>query len=117
MAELLPHEEWKSLQDTLITVFTEGLPDPETSRIIAVKRDDRIIGFVHLESIVHVKHIWVEPRMVGKGVADELAQATHELLINRRSAVLVATSRAAERLAELVGMTRKDGVAYVKESI
>lgn len=116
-AEPLSPEEWKHLQDVLIDVFTESLPDPQITKILAVKEEDEIVGFVMMESIVHVKHIWVRPDRVAKGVADELARATHELLIHRRSAVLVATSKAAERLARLVGMTKKDGVAYVKESI
>lgn len=106
--------EWLELQETFIAEFSEALPDPETTRIMGVEEDGKIIGFVHIEEVaIHIRHIFVNTEHRGDGTAEALVDHVRTLFRNAgKRAHLVATTPFAEQLAEQAGMKKLKGTLW-----
>lgn len=106
--------EWLDLQDTLIAEFGEGLPDPQSTRIMAVELDGKIIGFMQIEeAAIHIRHIYVDAEHRGDGTAEALVDHVRTLFRDAgKRAHLVATTPFAERLAEHAGMKKLKGTLW-----
>jgi ribosomal protein S18 acetylase RimI-like enzyme len=109
--------EWLKLQETFIREFAEPLPDPNETRIFGIVEgegeNEKIVGFLQVETAIHIRHICLEPEHRGQGKAEALADYVRALFRNaNKRAHLIATSRFAERLAEHVGMKRIDGTLW-----
>lgn len=106
--------EWLELQQTLIDEFAEPLPDIETTRILGVEEDGKIVGFVQVEEIaIHIRHIYLNKTHRGNGTAEALVEHVRTLFCAAgKRAHLVAATPFAERLAEHAGMKRLKGALY-----
>jgi GNAT superfamily N-acetyltransferase len=106
--------EWLELQQTLIDEFAEPLPDIETTRILGVEEDGKIVGFVQVEEIaIHIRHIYLNKTHRGNGTAEALVEHVRTLFrAAGKRAHLVAATPFAERLAEHAGMKRLKGALY-----
>lgn len=64
--------EWAHIADRYKTVFENGIPDPRTSVFFGVFIGEKIVGFLHLETVVHLNCVYLDPEYRNQHFADAL---------------------------------------------
>jgi GNAT superfamily N-acetyltransferase len=121
--EAVPYPEvrYKRLAPEAVKYFCSRLPEigvtvphPESANIVVAELEEKIIGFIVLQLMVHTEPIYIDPAHRGSGIAEKLAEEAEKLLkeIDARAVVCIATGRAVEVLCEFMGMKRIEGTLY-----
>jgi RimJ/RimL family protein N-acetyltransferase len=79
--QILPPKDWDLVAPIVTGVHHNEMPLTERQAIFYCLRDEgRLLGFTHIESLLHVSSLWVTPELRGSRVGWELAKATDDLL-------------------------------------
>lgn len=109
---VLTLDEIKEFIEPIFTKNAALIPSPESSFFFGAVRDGRVLGWITVQSVIHVEPMYVEPgesallpRIVS-GAKDEVFR-----VLGQCKVYLTAEDDRVIRLAEYIGMTREPGVA------
>jgi len=106
--------------DAFSVLHTEAWGTPAVKsrqHLVAMNEHDRIVGFVGVESVVHVAPLYVTPEYRGSGVAEMLAEGVVSGVEPKTILCMFTTSRHMEKIAEKFQMREARGKLYFVEVI
>lgn len=56
----LPPEEWEQFREIIEDHFDNAMPSPFDAALFGIYDGAKLIGFTHLEKIIHLNAIWID---------------------------------------------------------
>jgi len=95
----LPLDQWHLLEGAFVKMDS-SMPNPSNSAILVAIEDDKILGFVVMQSIMHVEPLFVYPEGQHRKIWEKLYNYVDELLPNNFYYFITTEQPAIEKLAK-----------------